>query len=68
MPKPNDRPPPPDDHADERLRDMLEGRFPEGIPPAQLPKQEIPPLKRDRKKPQNPQLKKPNPPKNQPCD
>ncbi len=68
MPKDNDRPPPPDDHADERLRDMLEGRFPEGVPPAQLPKEEAPPPGRGRKKPKSPQPKKPNPPKEQPCN
>ncbi len=68
MPKSNDRPPPPDDHADERLRDLLEGRFPEGMPPAQLPKEETFPPEQARKKQKSPQRKKPNPPKNQPCD
>jgi hypothetical protein len=68
MPKPNDHPPPPDDHADERLRAMLEGRFPEEMLPAQLPKEESSPSEKTRKKPKSPQPKKPNLPKNQPCD
>ncbi len=63
MTNPNDRPPP-DDHAGERLRDFLQGRFPQDIPNDQVPKEEAPSPGLDKNKSKAPQAKKPKPPKN----